>query len=323
MGRAPRIAAIGMTGWDTLLMVASYPPAGGYRVVEDERSLPAGTTANTAVALSRLGADVTMVARYGDDHYGEEIIAALRREPGIDTAAVTRKPGVPSDRCTVVVSRDPFDRTIFWHRGAVLSLGDPIDLTAMFAHDLVLVDTDDIHLYSWLTDLPAHTSPRTRLLGTTTFLVAGNRLVVPNALDIVLRLDTVVTHERDLLTLTGAPSLDEATTVVRDRMVGSNLRCCVVTRGAQGCRACTREAVLDVPAYPVEVLDPTGAGDAFVAGVAWGMAKRWPWERTAALANALGAAATLGVGAQASLPTREDLVALTGSGIDGIFGRDA
>jgi sugar/nucleoside kinase (ribokinase family) len=75
----------------------------------------------------------------------------------------------------------------------------------------------------------------------------------------------------------------------------------------------TETKSLNVSAFSVEVVDPTGAGDAFVAGVAWGMAQRWPWPEVGRFANAVGALACCSLGAQASLPSLEEVEALLAS----------
>ena len=318
--RRPRIAAIGLASWDRLLVVPTYPAAGEYRVVRDEWSLPGGTTSNTAVALARIGATVTLAGRVGDDDDGRRLIAAMAAEPGIDLGAFTVKPGTLTDRCTIVVSGDPPDRTIFWHPGAALVRHDRLDITGMFAHDVVLLDVADHTLRRWLTDLPAHSSPRTRLLGTLTYLVENGEPVASDALEVALRFDTLVGNVGEVMALTGAGDLDAATAVIRSRMVGSNLRSCAISLGAEGCRICTRDEIWDVPAFPVSVVDPTGAGDAFTAGIAWGVALRWPWPRTGLLANALGAAATTAMGGQGGLSDRAGLTAVTGISEKSLFG---
>lgn len=318
--RRPRIAAIGLATWDRLLAVPSFPPAGDYRVVTGEWSLPGGTTTNTAVALARIGAQVTLVGKVGDDEDGERLIAAMCAEPGIDAAALTVRPGEATDRCTVVVSGDPAERTIFWRPGAALRRRDPLDLSALFAHDVVLLDIADHPLRRWLTDLPAHSSPRTRLLGTLTYLVEGGEPIARDALEVALRFDAIVGNRRELMALTGTGDLDAATAVIRSRMVGANLRSCAISLGAQGSRICTRDEIWDIPAYPVEEIDPTGAGDAFTAGIAWGIARRWPWARTAILANALGALATTAIGGQSGLRGRDEVARLTGRAEAELFG---
>ena len=308
----PRIAAIGTASWDQLLAVETYPAAGEYRVVSGEWSLPGGTTTNTAVALSRIGAAVTLAGRVGDDDDGRRLIARMAAESGIDVSALTVKSGATTDRCTLIVSGDPPDRTILWQPGAAIVRRDQLDVAGLFAHDVVLLDFSDHSLRRWLTDLPAHSSPRTRLLGTLTYLVEEGVPVAEDALDVALRFDTIVGSVGELMALTRTGDLDAATAVIRSRMTGTNLRSCAVSLGDDGCRICTRAEIWDIPAVPVDVVDPTGAGDAFTAGIAWGMAVRWPWPRTGLLANALGAAATTAVGGQSGLPDRGGVTRLTG-----------
>lgn len=319
-GRQPRIAAIGTASWDRLLAVPDYPAVGAYRIVSGEWSLPGGSTTNTVVALARIGAAVTLAGRVGDDDEGRRLMAAMSAEPGIDVSAFTIRPGSTTDRCTLIVSTNPPERTILWQPGAAIVRHDRLDIAGLFAHDVVLLDFADHTLRRWLTDLPAHSSPRTRLLGTLTYLVENDRPIADDALEVALRFDTIVGSVSELMALTGAADLDAATAVIRSRMSGSNLRSCAISLGSDGCRICTRNEIWDVPAFPVEAIDPTGAGDAFTAGVAWGMALRWPWPRTALLANALGAIATTAVGGQTALPDRAELVRLMGMTEQDLFG---
>src|SRR5581483_11103136 len=123
------------------------------------------------------------------------------------------------------------------------------------------------------------------------------------AFDLTLRHDAIVTCERDLLTVTGEPDLDRATAALQEGIRSANLRTAVVTRGGAGCLLVDAEGVEAFPAIPVTPLDPTGAGDAFAAGLAYGMALRWPWSRAARFANVVGGLATRALGAQTSLPS--------------------
>lgn len=72
--------------------------------------------------------------------------------------------------------------------------------------------------------------------------------------------------------------------------------CLVITRGAEGCTVLTADARIDVPALPAKEVDPTGAGDCFLAGFALGLLRGVPLERCAELANWFGAQAVTQVG---------------------------
>jgi len=308
MNRPPRIACLGLASWDDLVVVDTYPERGGCAIVERAAALPGGTTTNTAVALARLGAEVRLAALVGDDPQGVILRNALAAA-GIDVGWVETRPGEPTDRALVVVTRDPADRTIYWTKGARIVRRDAIDIDAVFGADVFFLDCDDMPLRRWLTDLPAHTRPNARLLGALTYL---DDPAIPDRLEVTLRHDVVVGNAREAMTVTGTDTLDDALAALQRGMVGANLRAAVVSRGALGSIAVTRGERIEAPAFAVDVVDTTGAGDAFAAGIAWGMAHRWPWADTLRLANAVGALSTRALGGQASLPSLAEAVALAG-----------
>lgn len=306
MSRTPRIALIGLASWDRLLVVDRIAPAGGYAVVISEASLPGGTTSNAAVALARLGAETSFTGMIGDDAEGVLLRTALA-DAGVNLSGLSIRPNEPTDASTIIIGGNPPDRTIYWHKGAHIVKGDRIDIGAVFDHDVVVLDVADAPLRRFLTDLPAHTAPRANLLGTLVYLVESGE---PDELEIALRCDTITGNERETLLLTGDTNLDDATSTLQAAMIGANLRAVVVSRGGNGCRAFTATEVWDIPAFPVDIVDTTGAGDAFTAGLAYGLALRWPLPDAARFGNAVGGLAVREVGAQSSLPNLDEAMTL-------------
>jgi ribokinase len=306
--RRTRIAAVGLASWDRLIAVERYPAAGSYVIVRETASLPGGTTSNSAVALARLGAEVAIVALVGDDAEGQAMRETLERE-GVDTRWLTTVAGAATDAATVIVSAIPPDRTIYWHQGARLVRGDRLDVAAIFAHDVVLLDVDDAPLRRFLVDLPAHTRPAVRILGTLTYLVYAG---VPDAFEVALRHDVVVGNRRELCALTGRADLEDAIAAVQAALPGANLRAGVVSRGADGATAFTLRDRWDVPAFPIDARDTTGAGDAFAGATAYAMALRWDWPDALRFANAVAGLSTRAVGAQTALPSPAEVADLLG-----------
>jgi sugar/nucleoside kinase (ribokinase family) len=304
--KPPRIAALGLTSWDTLLLTDRQPSPSEQAIVRHEFSAPGGTTTNTCVALARLGARVTCMTAVGEDPERDLVLDALEAE-GIDVSWSVTRTGERTDRATVIVSEIPPDRSIIWHPGAQLRKGDRIDIYALFDHDIVFLDFTDPALWRFLTDLPAHFAPRTRLLGGLNYLADR---ALPDRLELALRHDTIVGSLHDLAIVTGAPSPDAALDAIQAAMRGANLRAAAVTDGARGSWIVTEDERWPIPVFPAEVVDATGAGDAYAAGIAWGMALRWPWPETGRFASAMGALATRAAGAQASLPALPDVEAL-------------
>ena len=82
----------------------------------------------------------------------------------------------------------------------------------------------------------------------------------------------------------------------------------VVTRGAEGSTVLTGGRRIDVPAVKAEsVVDPTGCGDAYRAGLLYGMARRWSWEKAARLASLMGSLKIAHRGGQNHRPAREEI----------------
>lgn len=303
----PTIGAVGLVGWDHVLEVDRYPVLGGHAVVTETLEAVGGTTANSAAAARRLGAAVHLVGLIGDDALGVATRAALATV-GVDVSEVGIDRGRPTDASTVVVDRGTGERSILWHQGARVAKGCRVDIDRLFGGDVVILDTDDLPLRRFLSDLPAHTRPRARLLGPLTYLTDG----APDALEIALRHDVVVGNEREFRELTGLADAESALDDLRARLRGSNARLLVMTRGADGATAATVDEIVHVPGHQVTCRDATGAGDAFVGGLAFALGGRWPLDRALRLANAVGALATTALGSQAGQPDLAAACSLAG-----------
>ncbi|MDQ3525800.1 MAG: PfkB family carbohydrate kinase [Chloroflexota bacterium] len=297
-----RIAAIGLIEHDAILLLDSFPNSGEAARISAISQSPGGTTANTAVALVRLGESVTLRAVIGNDDRGDELLKHFDAG-GIDCGMITRTEA-PTSTSTILLETQTGERTILWHEGATIRKGDQLDVADLFSHDVVILDVLDEPLRRFLTDLPAHTRPDVRLLGPITHLVDNAE---PDAVEIAFRFDTIVGNERQYLQLLGLERVEEIDIDVQRRMPGANLRAAIVTSGAQGCRWVTRDERGTTSAFVVDTVDTTGAGDAFVAGIAWSMARRLPWPDATRFASAVAALSTRSVGAQTALPTLSDV----------------
>jgi len=302
--RQPRISAIGVAGWDRMIVVDRFPSPGEQSNVLFEHEGPGGTTANAAVAIARLGGKVSIRAQIGDDEEGRQARAALEATE-IDVAGLTTVNGQPTNTAIVLVSRQPSDRTFLWKQGATLTRGDRIDIAALFARAVVYLDVYDMPLRRFLLDLPAHTMPATRLLGSLTSITHN---LPSDAFDLLMRHDVVVGDANELMAVTGTTSLEFAIALVRARMRGENLRAAAVTLAEAGSLAFTVDQDWRPPAFRTSAVDATGAGDAFAGAVAFGMACRWDWGVTIGFANAVAACSVTKLGAQTGLPTWDEAI---------------
>jgi len=302
-----RVGAIGLISWDRFLVLDRRPRPGSYAIVRHCDERPGGTTSNLSVALQRLGVAVTLAAVVGDDAEGRALLKVLATE-GVDIRHVRVKPGKPTDACFILVAPADhgIDRTILWQQGARLQLGDPLPLDELLSCELLVVDVDDQKLRQFLVNLPVHVAPRTQLVGPLVYLL---ELEPEAGLQLALQHDVLVGNDDELLYLTSADQLDAAIQRLQALMPLHVTRLAAISLGADGCALVTRREVVRVPAFRIDVVDTTGAGDAFAAGVIVGLLRRWELQRIGRFANAMGALAVRALGAQASLPTLDEVEA--------------
>ncbi|MCM8749141.1 carbohydrate kinase family protein [Thermomicrobiaceae bacterium CFH 74404] len=305
--RTDRVAAIGLASWDRFLVLDRSPRPGSYAIVTHREEQSGGTTSNLCAALCRLGVSVTLAAAVGDDAEGQILLQDLAAE-GCDVRHVRVKQGIPTDACFILVApgEDGTDRTILWEQGARLQLGDPLPIDELFQHDLVVVDVDDPKLRQFLVDLPAHVAPRTQMIGPLVYLT---ELQPEQGLRLALQHDVIVGNDDELCYLAGTDQLDVAIERLRALMPLHVTRLAAISRGAEGCVIVTRRDITPVPAFEVPVVDTTGAGDAFAAGIVYGLLRRWEPARLGQFANAMGALAVRALGARAGLPTLPEVEA--------------
>jgi ribokinase len=277
----PSVTVVGSLNMDLVVVAERRPEAGETVLGRAFQTSPGGKGANQAVQAARLGASVSMVGQVGDDAFGSALVAVLA-EAGVDVSLVRSLPGVATGVASIVCTPDG-ENSIVVAPGAN-GAWSGTDVPAFGPADVVLLQLEVP------VDVVAAAAARARAVGA---LVALN---AAPALACGVRPDVLVVNESEALAL--------AVTAASADVV-------VVTRGAAGSVAYVdggREVV--VSAFAVETVDTTGAGDAFCAALAVGLAERRPVEEALRRASAAGALATTRPGAQDALPTAAQLDAL-------------
>jgi sugar/nucleoside kinase (ribokinase family) len=276
----PRVVVVGDVAVDVLVEPCS-PAVPGADVPARIRMRAGGAGANTAAWLAHLGADVTLVARLGDDPAGRAAVDDLR--------AAGVRPALVVDRdhptCTVVVLLADGDRTMLSDRGAAARLA-PADLPD-------LEGADHLHLSGYvLLDLASRAAGRAALaaaraagLSTSVDPQAAPALG-PEFVDDVHGVDLLLPNAAELAALGGVDALRDIVGAV------------AVTDGPRAARWTDRHGMWATDPPPAEVVDPTGAGDAFDAGVLLARLTGAGPEAALAAGCAAGAAAVRQLGAR-------------------------
>jgi sugar/nucleoside kinase (ribokinase family) len=271
-------------------------PGPGSLVLVDEMGLyTGGCAANTAAALARLGMPVEVVGKVGKDALGDFVLRELERQ-GIGTRGVSRDPLVHTSATMVMV--DPCGERRFVHymgANAGLTLED-VDFSML--DGAAILHVAGTFVLPGIDGAPTVTLLRkARSAGVITFLDTvwddtgrWMGLLAP----CLAHLDYFVPSLTEARALTGLGEPVDVARALLEHGVGT----VALKMGAAGCLVMARSGdVLRVPAFTVDVVDTTGAGDAFAAGFITGVWHGWSLERTARFANAMGALCVTGAGA--------------------------
>jgi sugar/nucleoside kinase (ribokinase family) len=280
--------------------VEAIPPGQGSARLAEIRATAAGTAAGPGVDLAKLGASVQAVGAIGDDLLGDMVAAAMARH-GVDTSGLSRKSGVQTS-ATILPIRANGERPALHVPGAtsLLELAD-IDLDRVRRSRALLIGAPDA-LGDIVGDGLAQVVAAARAGGA---LVAVDVLHPgrPHDLDRIAGLlavtDWFLPNGDQLLALT---SRDDLTSAIAD-VLALGTGGLAVTLGADGCLVAWRDggSPVSLPAIEVGVVDTTGCGDGFTAGMLAGLLLGAGPVDAAWLGIACGSLVATGLGSDAGI----------------------
>jgi len=284
------VVGIGQCCWDILAEVNAYPEADEKEEIRRLTEQGGGPTATALVTLTRLGIPCRFHGIVGDDGYAEKIRDSLIRE-GIDITGLVTRGGAASQVAFIVIERLNGRRTIFWQRSTGRGL-QPDELAAGF-----LEGTAVLHLDGLMPEVSRYALDEARRFGIPVMVDAGR--MRPGMAELAAKCDYLVAAERFFLDLGWDGSAEGF------RRLASGLGATVVTvsRGTRGSMTWSGGEYFATPAFPVSVVDTTGAGDVFHGGYLYGVLQGWELRRTVTFASAVAALGCLSLGGRAGIPT--------------------
>lgn len=298
-----RVVVVGSSNTDMVLRVPRIPCPGETVLGRDFAMAGGGKGANQAVAAARAGGRVVLVARVGDDVFGERALAGFAAA-GIDVRHVLRTPGVPSGVALIDVD-DRGENSISVASGAnaLLSAADVEGAAAAIAGaDLILVQLES----------PLETvEAAVRLAGENGVPVVLNPAPARPLDDgLLARVSVLTPNEHEAGLLTNVAVRDEAG--ARDaaaRLRARGARTVVVTLGERGVYALSDGFEGHLPAFKADPVDTTAAGDVFNGALAVALGEKRPLPEALRFAQAAAAISVTRPGAQPSAPTRAEIEA--------------
>lgn len=299
MAPEPHIAVVGSVNVDLTTFTDQFPHA-GETIFADQFHLGfGGKGANQALAARLCGAEVSMIARVGDDLFGPATIENLRGR-NIESSHVLITPGSSSGVAPIFVDSSGQNR-ILVVKGAN-GLLSPADVQA--ASDVLL--RSDVIVLQW--EVPLETVYFTlqfaRQHGVRSILNPAPAQVLDSHQ--LAQADYVIPNETEAAAISGMPvsTLDEAKACA-EALVRNGMQRVIITLGANGAVLASSDRVEHVPAFPVTAVDTSGAGDAFIGSFAFSLASGCEELEAIRRANLYAALSTMQTGTQSSFVTRE------------------
>jgi len=306
------ILVVGSSNTDMVIRVSDIPKPGETVLGGEFTMTPGGKGANQAVAAARAGGHVTFVARVGDDVFGERALRSFEAD-GIDSRFVFRTPGAPSGIALINVDgRGENSISVASGANAFLSAGDiKAAGQAFVSADILLVQ---------LESPLAVVETAVRKAAEAGVPVILNPAPARPLGDALLSLVNILTpNEHEAEFLTGIPVRDESgAREAAARLRARGVVAVVITLGERGAFASSPEFEGLVPAFKVDPVDTTAAGDVFNGALAVALAEKEPIGHALRFASAAAALSVTRPGAQPSAPSRAEIGAFLRSNAESL-----
>ena len=283
------VVGVGLNATDTLLVVPRFPAYAGKVAFEEEIVSPGGQVASAMAACARLGLRAKYIGSVGDDERGRVQMASLR-EWGINLDHVQLRTGCANQSAYIIIDRGTGERTVFWSRPECLRI-DPTEITPeqILCARLLHIDGHD-------TAAVAHAA---RIAHNAGIPVTVDVDTIYHGFDQVLPyVDYLIASSEFPAQWTNEPDPFRALETIQ-REYG--MRVAAMTLGAHGALALENGRYLYSPAFVVNCVDTTGAGDVFHGAFCYSVLQGMSLADALDFSNAMAALNCTALGARGGI----------------------
>lgn len=288
------IIGIGCSSVDYIGIAPEYPPLDLKIEMEGLTIQGGGPAATAMVTAARLGASVSLVSAVGDDQLGRIILDELAYER-VDTGHIITRPGASSHFSFIVVDKPTGKRNVFWTRAGLAHIA-PDELDREHILSAKLLHVDNIETYAAL-----QASRWANDAGIPVLMDAGS--LRPGVSDILPHVDYLIASHRFAQQYLEEPDPMAAAETMRKGRTSVS----IVTCGDQGSYCASDEGSFHTPAFEVDAVDTTGAGDVFHGAFSFGIVQGWDLRTIIRFASAAAAIKCTQLGGRPGIPTIEQV----------------
>jgi sugar/nucleoside kinase (ribokinase family) len=295
------VISIGAVLVDMIAMVEEFPGQDGESFVHDFKMMPGGAAANVAVLCSRLGLKSAFSGKIGNDQFGSYLKEDLLKENVSIADTLIISETLSTGSCYICVNNNG-DRLIMAHSGAA---------------DKLAIDDLSLDVYSkakWvnLSDLRNVSSIEALLESDIeiNFSMSPGALIAQNpsrAYRLTQHTKLLVASADEFMQIFRCDK-EEINEVAENFVKENDKRIVAVTKGKDGAVLFDKNDTIDIPVFKVEVIDTTGAGDAFTSGMLYALSKGKSLKEAGRIAAACSAICIQEIGARSGPKNKKELI---------------
>ena len=296
-----KVTVVGSFMYDLVATAPRRPKTGETLIGDSFGMFLGGKGANQAIAASRAGAIVSMVGRLGNDLFGDQFLEKFSEE-GINTDFVIQDTENGTGVGMPLIDASGDNSIVIIPQANMALSFENIDQA-----ESSIADSDVLVLQC---EVPMEANQRAaEIANKTDTLVILNPAPACEIPDALLSLVDIITpNESETEILTGMPTeTDNQAIEAAHLLLSKGIETVILTLGSRGSFLLPKKMEKLIPAFSVEVVDTTAAGDAFCGALAASLAHGINIEKSVKIANAAGALAVTKLGAEPSLPSREEI----------------
>lgn len=297
------ITVIGSLNMDLVVRTARFPRAGETLAGSDFHIIPGGKGANQAVAAARAGAAVRMVGSIGTDAFGPLMLDSLMAA-GVEVSGIARLPETATGTATIIVEDGGQNRII------VVPGANGLMTPEFIQRQWPAIQQSELILLQHEIPLPTVHAVIEMAYDAGIRVLLNPAPFYPIRPDILAKVDTLIVNEVEVQALAGLAVTDSQTAgSAAAALTDRGVRTVIITLGATGALLRTADAEFFQPAFQVEVVDTTAAGDTFAGSYAACILAGSQPQEALNFAGAASALAVTRLGAQTSIPAKDEVEA--------------
>ena len=287
-----KVVGLGQACFDCLGRIPCFPDEDSKIELTDLKMQCGGPVASALAVLARFGIKTSFIGSISDDYFGKEILNSLRHE-SVDTTLLKITPGFNSQFAFISINRTNGNRNIFWKRSSAPFLrADELDLG-------IFKNAGYLHLDGLMIEASIEAARQAKKMGLKVVIDAGTlREGFPELLHYA---DVLITSEKFAGAVSGDMNFKSESALQKLKGI-SSADTIIITRGSKGSTGLFKDKIFVQPAFEIDAVDTTGAGDVYHGAYIYGLIMGWDIPSCMRFASAAAAIKCKNIGVKNAIP---------------------